>query len=92
MGHMSISLADGTTIKLQNVGLVPVCNSNLILLGQLQENGITYHDDPSLMTLMRGGKTIARAKKSHNLFTLDLAIPGQIVSAISRAMEITSQG
>lgn len=41
---------------------------------------------------MRDNKTIARAKKSHNLFTLDLAMPGQIMSAISRAMAIKGQG
>ena len=89
---MSIPLADGITIELQNVALAPGCNSNLILLGQLQESSITYYDDPSLMTLIRGGRTIARAKKSHNLFTLDLAMPGQIMSAISRAMAITGRG
>ena len=89
---VSIPLADGTTIKLHNVTLAPGCDSNLILLGQLRESGITYHDDPSLMTLMRGNKTIARAKRSHNLFTLDLPMPGQIMSAISRAMAITSRG
>lgn len=41
---------------------------------------------------MRGNKTIVRAKKSHNLFTLDSAMPGQIMSAISRAMAITGRG
>ena len=89
IGIVSILLADGTTIKLHNVALAPGCDSNLILLGQLRESGITYHNDPSLMTLIRGNKTIARAKKSHNLFTLDLAMPGQIMLAISRVMAIT---
>lgn len=89
---MSIPLIDGTTIKLQNVALASGCNLNLISLGQLWESGIIYHDDPSLMTLMRGGRTIACSIRSHNLFILDLAMPGQIMSAISKAMVITDQG
>ena len=92
IGTVSIPLVDGITTELQNVALAPECDSNLISLGQLWESGITYHDDLSLMTLMRGGRTIAHTKKSNNLFTLDLAMPGQIMSAISRVMAITSQG
>ena len=92
IGTMSIPLADGTTIELQNVALAPGCDSNLISLGQLRESGITYHNNPSSMTLMRGGRTIARSKRSYNLFTLDLAMPGQIMSAINRAMAITGRG
>ena len=90
IGPVSIPLVDGTTIELHNVALAPECDSNLISLSQLRESGITYHDNPSAMTLMRDDKTIAHAKRSHNLFTLDLAMPGQIMSAISKAMTITS--
>ena len=92
IGTVSIPLTDGTTIELQNVALAPGCDSNLISLGQLRESGITYHDDPDSMTLMKSGSIIARAKRNHNLFTLDLAMPGQIMSAISRAMAITGRG
>ena len=92
IGTVSIPLADGTTIKRHNIALAPRCNSNLISLSQLQESGIIYHDDPSSITLMRGNKTIVRAKRSHNLFTLNLAMPGQIMSVISRAMAITGRG
>ena len=35
IGTVSIPLADGITIELQNVAWVPGCNSNLISLGQL---------------------------------------------------------
>ncbi len=44
------------------------------------------------MTLMKGSRTIACAKRSHNLFILHLAIPGQIMSTISKAMVITDRG
>ena len=92
IGTVSIPLTDGTTIELQNVTLALGCDSNLISLGQLRESGITYHNDPDSMTLMKNGSIIARAKRNHNLFTLDLAMPGQIMSAISRAMAITGRG
>ena len=92
IGTVSIPLADGTIIELHNVALAPGCDLNLISLGQLRESGITYHDDPSSMILMRGNKTIARAKRSHNLFTLDLAMPGQIMSAISKVIAIIGRG
>lgn len=90
IGTVSIPLAGGTTIELHNVALASDCDSNLISLGQLQESGITFHDNPTTMTLMRGGKIMAHAKRSHNLFTLDSAMPGQVMSA--RAMAITGQG
>lgn len=87
IGTVSIPLAGGTTIELHNVALAPDCDSNLISLGQLRKCGITFHDNPTTMTLMRGGKIVAHAKRSHNLFTLDSAMPGQAMSA--RAMAIT---
>ena len=87
-----ISLADGKTIKLQNIAFALGFDLNLILLDQLWESDITYHDEPSSMTFMRDGKTIACAKKSHNLFIFDLAMSGQIMSAISRVMTITGWG
>lgn len=75
IGTVSILLADGTTIELQNIALAPRCDSNLISLGQLWESGIAYNDDLGSMTLMKSDSIIARAKKNYNLFTLDLAIP-----------------
>lgn len=97
VGTVSIPLTGGRTIKLHNVALAPNCDSNLISLGQLRESGISYHDNPSTMTLMRGGEIIAHAKRDHNLFTLEAAIPGQVMSAISRStasrvMAITGRG
>lgn len=90
---MSIPLANGNTIELQNVALAPDCDSNLISLGQLQESGITYHDDPSAMTQMRNGEIIALARRERNLFVLDLAHPGRAMATISqKAMVITGRG
>lgn len=72
--------------------LAPKCDLNLISLGQLRESDIIYHDNPSIMTLMKSGKVIAHTRKNHNLFTLDLAVPDQIMLAISKAIAITGQG
>lgn len=44
------------------------------------------------MTLMKGNKTITDGKRNHNLFTLNLAMPSQIMSAISKAIAITDRG
>lgn len=62
----------GGRIDLQNVVLATKCDSNLISLGQLQENGISFYDNPISMTLMKDGEIIEQAKKSWNLFVLDL--------------------
>lgn len=48
--------------ELLDIALVPECDSNLISLGQLRETGITFHDNPSHMTLMRHGVVIVQAK------------------------------
>ena len=98
IGTVSIPLADGSKIELQNVALAPGCDSNLISLGQLRETGITFHDDPTAMTLMRNGKIIAQAKRDRNLFTLELAQPGRAmatikaVSILPKAMAIQGRG
>lgn len=70
---ISISLADGSRIELQNVARALESHSNLISVGQLREHRIKYHDISTAMTLMRVGKVIAHAKKNRNLFTLELA-------------------
>ena len=59
IGTVFIFLSSGILIKLHNVALALTCNSNLILLGQLRESGITYHDSPTAMTLMRKSEVIA---------------------------------
>lgn len=82
IGTVFIPLAGGTTIELHNVALVPDCDSNLISLGQLQENSITFHNNPTTITLMRGGKIVVHAKRGHNLFTLDSAMPGQATEVL----------
>lgn len=44
------------------------------------------------MTFMKSDKTITHIKKSHNLFTYNFTIPGQIMPAISKAITITGWG
>lgn len=91
VGTISILLTGRRTIELHNVALAPNCDLNLISLEQLRESGILYHDNPSIMTLIRGGEIIAHFKKNYNLFILDKAMLGQVMSAISRAMTTTGR-
>lgn len=81
---MFIPLANGNKIDLQNVVLASRYDSNLISLNQLRETGITFHNNPTAMTLMTHRKVIAQAKRDQNLFTLELAHHG-------RAMAVTIQ-
>lgn len=74
-------MSGGTTVKIHNMALAPNCDLNLILLGQLREGGITYHYNPTLMTLMRNGKVVAKAKREWNLFIPNFAAPNQAMSA-----------
>lgn len=93
IGTVSIPLANGNTIELQNVALALDYDSNLISLEQLQENRITYHNDPSAITLMRNGEIIALARRERNLFMLDLIRPGRAMATISqKAMATTGRG
>lgn len=78
MGTVSIPLKGGR-IDLQNVALATECDSNLISLGQLRERGISFHDNPASMTLMIDGEIIAQARRSQNLFVLDLTTPGKVM-------------
>lgn len=80
IGTISIPLNGDITIKLKNVELAPECDSNLISFGQRWENGITYHNSLTIMTLIRESKVIAQAKRDQNILTLDLASPGQAMS------------
>lgn len=86
IGTVSIPLADGKSIELLDIALVPECDSNLISLGQLRETGITFHDNPSHMTLIRHGVVIAQAKRHRNLFILDRAIPETMMKVRNLAM------
>lgn len=70
---MSIPFADGCKIKLQNVALVLECDMSLMFFGQFREIKITFHNEPTAMTLIKNGKIIAQAKKDQNFFTLKLA-------------------
>lgn len=61
----------GTIITLNHITYTPRCNSNLILLGQLRELGITYYDYPTQMILKQGGNTIESASRHKNFFVLN---------------------
>lgn len=82
IGTFCIPLVNGNNIKLHNVALAPGCDSNLISLSQLQETGITYHDNSKAMTLIKKRKVIAQAKRTHNLFTFNLAQPRRVMTTI----------
>lgn len=82
-------MTNGKIIELHNVAFVLSCNWNLILLGQLWKGSIIYYDKPFIMILIKGGKIIAHTKKNCNLFTLDVIILKQVISAISKVITIT---
>lgn len=77
-------------IKLHNITLAPEYDSNLISLGQLCKSGMTYHDNPTTMILMKDKNIIAEAKKKQNLFTLDLADLGKAMAIISPQSKASS--
>lgn len=79
INNVSILLTDNNYIELKNVILAPGYDSNLILLGQFQETGIIYHDNPIAMTLIQQRKVITHAKRTRNLFILNLAQPGRVM-------------
>lgn len=60
---MAILFAEENKIELHNIALVPKYNSNLILLGKLQEIGIIYPDHLDGMVLIRKKEVIIQAKR-----------------------------
>lgn len=89
---VQIALVNGKGIKLEGVTLVPDCESNLILLGQLQDNEITYYNNASLILLMQDGLPIAYARRDRNLFILDLATPGKVMQVNTNIQAIITTG
>ncbi len=73
-------------MELLDTVLVPECDSNLISLEQLRKTDITFHDNPSHMTLMRHMVVIAQAKRHQNLFILDRAISEIVMKVRNLAM------
>lgn len=59
VGMVRIALTNRVSIELEGVTLVPECKSNLISLGQLQDNKITYYDKDIHMLLTQGDLPIA---------------------------------
>lgn len=53
IGTISIPFIDDNSIKLHNITLALGCNSNLISLGQQQETGITFYNNPMAIILMK---------------------------------------
>lgn len=94
VGKVSILLAERDKIELHNILLISECNSNLISSGQLRKSRITYHNNPAAIILIRNREVIAGAKKDWNLFTLDLAQPGRVMTVViktPKAMAITGR-
>lgn len=91
IGAIAIPLAEGSSIKLRDVAYAPDCNSNLILLGQLRDSGITYVDNAEAMTLVQSGPTVAQARRDWNLFILDLAMLNKAMQ-VRGAMQVTGRG
>lgn len=52
IGTITISSADGLSLRLNNVAYASNCNSNLILLRYLRENNIKYVNNIKAMTPM----------------------------------------
>lgn len=88
IGTIAIPLAERSSIKLRDVAYAPDCDSNLTLLGQLRDSGITYVDDAEAMTLVQSGPTVAQARRDRNLF---MAMPNKAMQ-VSRAMQVTGRG
>lgn len=66
-----LSNRNGVIITFINVAYTPKCNSNFILLGQLQESGITYYKHLNYMILKQRDNTIGLASRLKNFFILD---------------------
>ena len=60
-GVVEICMKTGT-VQIKDVALVSQATTNLILLEQLQQSGITYHDEDTKMTLKKEGRTVASAQ------------------------------
>lgn len=83
IGTMTIPLAESSTIELHNIVLALGCNFNLILMGQICKSGILYHNNPTIMILMRNRKIIIEAKRERKLFMLNLIHSGKTMVIIN---------
>ena len=70
-GVVEIHMKTGT-VQIKDVALVLQATTNLISLGQLQQSGITYHNEDTKMTLKKEGRTVASAQRIGNLYILDI--------------------
>ena len=60
-GVIEICIKTGT-VQIKDVALVLQATTNLISLRQLQQSGITYHNEDTKMTLKKEGRTVASAQ------------------------------
>lgn len=78
-----ISLANSNIIKLQNMILVSDYNLNFISLGQLQEGGNTYYDNPTVIILIKKREIIVLVKRKKNIVIDDLVGFSKAIATIS---------
>ena len=60
------------TVQIKDVTLVLQATTNLISLRQLQQSGITYHNEDTKMTLKKEGRTVASVQQIGNLYILNI--------------------
>ena len=73
---VQIALTGGLNIQLEEIALIPKCESHFISLGQLQNNKIIYYNNS---IFLQNKKPIAYAGRNQNLFIPDLATLGKII-------------
>lgn len=78
-GTIYLSIYNRSIIIFNNIVYILKCNSNLILLGPLQELTITYYDHLKQMILKQEGNTIGLASKYKNHFILDTKITKKVM-------------
>ena len=60
------------TVQIKDVTLILQATTNLILLRQLQQSGIIYHNEDIKMTLKKKGRTVVSAQQIDNLYILNI--------------------
>lgn len=85
---IAIPLLDKSLLKLWDVAYGLNCNSNLISLGQLRNNNITYVNNFEVIILVQIGHSITYAKCDQNFFVLELTISNKIIQINRRGQPI----
>lgn len=66
-------VTNDNNVKIYNISPISGCNSTLISSGRLRKTRIIFQKNHAAMKLMKQKKVITQAKKTLNLFILDLA-------------------